>query len=367
MSFDNPSDSSKKIKVGIIGVGNCFAGLLQGIDFYKKNSEKEVIGLMHQKMSGYGLHDIEFVSAFDVAANKIGKTLNEAVYSEPNLVKWRELAPGGPVVCEAPVSDGIGIYVVNKILPLQNPTPEAELRPKIIEEIKKTGTEILINYLPVGSQKATEFWAGVALETGCAFINCIPVFIASYPEWEKKFKEKNIPIIGDDIKGQVGATIVHRVLAKLCNDRGTKIKKTYQLNVGGNTDFLNMKEQERLMSKKVSKTEAVVSQIDEGLPAENVYVGPSDFIPFLGNTKLCFIRIEGNMFADIPYNIELRLEVDDKANSAGVVIDCVRCAKIALDKRQGGYIDVSSYYMKHPLFQVPDSEARKLVEKFIIN
>ncbi|MFA5133806.1 MAG: inositol-3-phosphate synthase [Patescibacteria group bacterium] len=357
---------NKKIKIGIIGVGNCFSGLIQGIEFYKNNPDKKVIGLMHQEMGGYSFSDLEFVSAFDVAANKIGKTLNEAVYSEPNLVRWRELPSGGPVVCEAPVSDGIGIYVANKVIPKENPTSESELRPKIIEEIKRTGTEILINYLPVGSQKATEFWADIALETGCAFINCIPVFIASNPEWEKRFKEKNIPIIGDDIKGQVGATIVHRVLSRLCNDRGTKIKKTYQLNVGGNTDFLNMKEQERLISKKVSKTEAVISQVDEKIPAENVYVGPSDFIPFLGNTKLCFIRIEGNMFADIPFNIELRLEVDDKANSAGVVIDCVRCAKIALERRIGGYIDVSSYYMKHPLVQVPDSEAKKKVDGFIL-
>ena len=221
--------------------------------------------------------------------------------------------------------------------------------------------------MPVGSQKATEFWAEVALETGCAFINCIPAFIASKPEWEARFKEKNIPIIGDDIKGQVGATIVHRVLAKLCNDRGTKIKRTYQLNVGGNTDFLNMKEQKRLISKKISKTESVTSQIDEEIAADDIYVGPSDFIPFLGNTKLCFIRIEGNMFADIPYNLELRLDVDDKANSAGIVIDCVRCAKIALNRRVGGYIDVSSYFMKHPLVQVPDSEAKQKVESFINN
>lgn len=354
------------IKAGIIGVGNCFSGLAQGIEFYKNNPDKKVIGLMHQEMGGYNFRDIEFVSAFDVAANKIGKTLNEAIYAEPNKVNWIKLSVGGPIVMESPVSDGIGIYVANKVIPKDNPASEAELRPKIIEEIRRTGTEILVNYLPVGSQKATEFWADIALETGCAFINCIPVFIASNPEWEKKFREKNIPVVGDDIKGQVGATIVHRVLARLCNDRGAKIKKTYQLNIGGNTDFLNMKEQGRLLSKKISKTESVVSQVDEGIPAENIYVGPSDFIPFLGNTKLCFIRIEGNMFADVPFNLELRLEVDDKANSAGVVIDCIRCAKIALDRKAGGYIDVSSYFMKHPLEQVPDSEAKNKVEKFIL-
>lgn len=355
----------KKIKVGIIGVGNCFAGLVQGIEFYKKNPGRKVIGLMHESMGGYKFDDIEFVAAYDVGANKVGRPLNEAVYAEPNLVRWLELPPGGPLVVEAPVLDGVGIYVENKIKPLDNPTPIEILRPKIMEEIKKSGAEILVNYLPVGSQRATEFWADAALECGCAFVNCIPAFIASNPEWEAKFRQKNVPIVGDDIKGQVGATIVHRVLSKLCSDRGTKIDKTYQLNVGGNTDFLNMKEQERLMSKKISKTEAVISQVDEKIPAENVYVGPSDFIPFLGNTKLCFIRIEGKMFAEVPYNIELRLEVDDKANSAGVVIDCIRCAKIALDKKLGGYQDVSSYFMKHPLVQIPDSEAMKKVEEFI--
>ncbi|MFC1612283.1 inositol-3-phosphate synthase [Patescibacteria group bacterium] len=363
--FGDQSTQKQKIKVGVIGVGNCFAGLVQGIEFYKQHPEKQVIGLMHQEMAGYKFDDIEFVSAFDVGANKIGKTLNEAVYAVPNLVNWTKLEPGGPRVVESPVLDGVGLYVGNKIQPLDNPTPIENLRPIIIEEIRRTETEVLINYLPVGSQRATEFWAEVALETGCAFVNCIPSFIASDLSWEQKFKEKNVPIIGDDIKGQVGATIVHRVLSKLCNDRGTKIQKTYQLNVGGNTDFLNMKEQNRLISKKISKTESVTSQIDEEIAAENIYVGPSDFIPFLGNTKLCFIRIEGNMFADIPYNIELRLDVDDKANSAGVVIDCIRCAKIALDRKIGGYMDVSSYYMKHPLHQVSDSEAKQKVEKFV--
>lgn len=356
-----------KIKVGIIGVGNCFSGLLQGIEYYKKNTDKEVVGLMHYEMGGYSFKDIEFVAAFDVAQSKVGKALNEAIYAEPNLVRWVDLPLGGPIVHESPVLDGIGVFVEHKIKPIVNPTPVEILRPKIIEEIKRSGTEILINYLPVGSQKAAEFWADVALETGCALINCMPVFIASNVDWEKKFKEKNVPIIGDDIKGQIGATIVHRVLAKLCNDRGTKIKNTYQLNVGGNTDFLNMKEHTRLISKKISKTEAVTSQIDREMKADNIHVGPSDFIPFLGNTKLCFIRIEGNMFADVPYNLELRLDVDDKANSAGVVIDCVRCAKIALDRKLGGYIDVSSYFMKHPLIQLSDSEAKGRVERFINN
>ncbi|MDD5589662.1 MAG: inositol-3-phosphate synthase, partial [Candidatus Portnoybacteria bacterium] len=325
-----------KIRVGIIGVGNCFAGLIQGIEFYRKNPKKEPIGLMHQKLGPYRLFDLDFVSAFDVGAAKIGKDLDKAVFAEPNLVRWTELVPSKTKVYEAPILDGIGIYVANKIKPLKNPTPPEKLRQPILDELKRTKTEILINYLPVGSQKATEFWAEIALEAQCAFVNCIPVFIASNESWSKKFAARRLPIIGDDIKGQIGATIVHRVLAKLCDDRGTRIEKTYQLNVGGNTDFLNMKEQERLISKKISKTRSVLSQISKEIKADNIYVGPSDFIPFLGNTKLAFIRLEGRMFAEIPYSVELRLDVDDKANSGGLVIDAVRSAKLALDRKMGG-------------------------------
>ncbi|MFH0969210.1 MAG: inositol-3-phosphate synthase [Patescibacteria group bacterium] len=356
---------AKKIRVGIIGVGNCFAGLIQGIEFYKRNPKKKIIGLMNQKVGPYGLSDIEFASAFDVGANKIGKTLDKAVYASPNLVNWLELPASQTIVMESPVLDGIGIYVQNKIRPLKNPTKPQKLKKIILKELKKTKTEVLINYLPVGSQKATEFWASAALEAGCAFINCIPVFIASDKSWGRKFSQKKLPLIGDDIKGQIGATIVHRVLTKLCDDRGTKIERTYQLNVGGNTDFLNMKEQERLKSKKISKTKSVQSQLKEELKADDIYVGPSDFIPFLGNNKLAFIRIEGRMFADIPYSLELRLSVDDKANSGGIVIDAIRCAKLALDRKTGGYIPVSSYFMKHPLKQYSDSEAKKIVEDFI--
>jgi myo-inositol-1-phosphate synthase len=358
---------SKKIKVGIIGVGNCFAGLIQGIEYYSRRKNKEVIGLMHKKIGQYGIFDIDFVSAFDVGANKIGQTLDKAVYASPNLVRWVKLPRIKTVVRESPIFDGIGIYVENRIKPLKNPSPVEKLEKEIEQEIKKTKTEILINYLPVGTQKATEFWAKMALKTGCAFINCMPVFIASDKKWVKKFNQANVPIIGDDIKGQVGATIVHRVLARICNDRGTQIDRTYQLNVGGNTDFLNMKEQERLKSKKISKTESVISQIEKEIKADDIYVGPSDFIPFLGNKKLAFIRIEGRMFADIPYSIELRLDVDDKANSGGIVIDAIRCARVALDRKTGGYLEVSSYFMKHPLIQKTDSEAKEIVEKFISN
>ena len=355
----------KPIRVGIIGVGNCFAGLIQGIEFYRQNPTKKVIGLMHRKIGPYNFNDLDFVCAFDVGANKIGRTLDKAVYAEPNLVNWVKLTPSRTRVREAPILDGVGIYVLNKIKPLKKPTASEKLREKIIKEVKNTGTEILVNYLPVGSQKATEFWAQVALQTNCAFINCIPVFIASDANWVKQFEKANVPIIGDDIKGQIGATIVHRVLARLCDERGAIISKTYQLNVGGNTDFLNMKEVERLKSKKISKTQAVMSQIKKDLSADQVYIGPSAFIPFLGNTKLAFIRVEGKMFAEIPYSLELRLEVDDKANSAGIVIDAIRLGKLALDRKIGGYLEVSSYLMKHPLYQKTDDQARQIVEDFI--
>lgn len=356
---------SKSVRVGVIGVGNCFAGLAQGIEYYKQHPKAQLVGLMHQRIGPYKFSDLEFVSVFDVGANKIGKPLNEAVFNAPNLVRWTKLPASKTVVKEAPVLDGVGIYVLNKIRPLKNPTTPTKLKKHILEELQRTKTEVLINYLPVGSQRATEFWAQIALEAKCAFINCIPVFIASDKKWSLRFARAKLPVIGDDIKGQIGATIVHRVLAKLCDDRGAKIEKTYQINVGGNTDFLNLKEQARLKSKKISKTKAVQSQLKEEIPAENIYVGPSDFIPFLGNTKLAFIRIEGKMFADIPYSLELRLEVDDKANSAGVAIDAIRCAKLALDRRIGGYLDVSAYFMKHPLRQFSDTEAKIIVGNFI--
>ncbi|NCO80386.1 inositol-3-phosphate synthase [bacterium] len=369
---------SKKIKVGVIGVGNCFAGLIQGIEYYKRRKRLQpthhppasrapkIIGLMHQKIGPYNFDDIEFSSAFDVGKNKVGKGLDRAVFASPNLVNWLKLLKSKTIVKEAPVLDGIGIFVENKINPVKNSTSIEKLEKEVEKEIKKTGTEILVNYLPVGSKIATEFWARLALKTKCAFINCIPVFIASNRKWGEKFERARIPIIGDDIKSQIGATIVHRVLARLCRDRGATIDRTYQINVGGNTDFLNMKEQERLESKKISKTEAVTSQLDEKIKPENIYIGPSDFIPFLGNKKLAFIRIEGKMFADIPFSLELRLDVDDKANSAGIVIDAIRLAKLALDRKIGGpLISASAYLMKHPPTQFTDEKAREMVEEFI--
>jgi len=355
-----------KIRVGVIGVGNCFSGLVQGIEYYKQNPDKRVVGLMHEEMGGYGWDDLEFVSAFDVAKNKIGLPLNKAMYKYPNMVDWiKDMPKSSTVVREAPVLDGVGIYVQNRVQPVKN-RPMGVLRKEIEKEIEDTKASVLINYLPVGSQKATEFWAEMALRTGCAFVNCMPVFIASDKKWERKFRKEKSPVVGDDIKSQVGSTIVHRTLAKLCEDRGTKLETTYQINVGGNSDFLNMKEQERLESKKISKTESVQSQLRKRLPDDNIYVGPSDFIPFLSNTKLAFIRLEGRMWADIPFNMEIRLEVDDKANSAGVAIDAIRAVQIAKDRGIGGaLISASSYLMKHPPVQFSDSEARLAFEGFI--
>ena len=331
----------EKIKVALVGLGNCFSGLIQGIEYYRKNPSQQVIGIIHDKLRDYSIHDIDFVAGFDVGENKVGKSVNEAIYELPNMVNWipkDEMPKTDGKVYESPALDGVGIWVENKVKPIQSNKTEAEIEEDIKKVIKETGVEIIVSYLPVGSEKATQFWANICLETNTAFVNCMPAFIASDKEWAQKFKDKNIPIIGDDIKGQVGATIVHRTLARLCDERGTKIEKTYQINVGGNTDFLNMKEQERLVSKRISKTESVQSQLTERLDDEQIYVGPSDFIPFLGNTKLMFMRIEGRQWANIPYNMEVRLEVDDKANSAGIVIDAIRLAKIALDRGLGGPI-----------------------------
>ncbi|MCA9813253.1 MAG: inositol-3-phosphate synthase [Nitrosarchaeum sp.] len=358
-----------RIKVGLVGVGNCFSGLIQGIEYYRQNPSQQVIGIIHDRLAGYGIHDIDFVCGFDVGENKVGKLLNEAIYEYPNMVNWIDkasLPKTDAKVYESPVLDGVGLWVENRVKPIKSTKTNEQIAEEIKQVIKDTGAEIIVSYLPVGSDKVTEFWAQICLDTHTAFVNCIPSFIASDETWAKKFQDKNIPCIGDDIKGQVGATIVHRTLAKLCNDRGTKIEKTYQINVGGNTDFLNMKEQERLVSKKISKTESVQSQLDERLDDDQIYVGPSDFIPFLGNTKLMFMRIEGRQWANIPYNMEVRLEVDDKANSAGIVIDAIRLAKIALDRKIGGPIKpASAYLMKHPIEQTSDVAAKIACEKFV--
>lgn len=360
---------SGRIKVGLVGIGNCFSGLIQGIEYYRQNPEQEVIGIIHDKLAGYGIHDIDFVCGFDVGENKVGKTINEAIYEYPNMVNWipkDKMPKTDAKVYESPLLDGVGLWVENRVNPIKSSKSDQELAEEAKKIIKESGAEIIVSYLPVGSDNVTQFWAQICLDTNTAFVNCIPSFIASDESWTKKFADKNIPVIGDDIKGQVGATIVHRTLAKLCNDRGTKIEKTYQINVGGNTDFLNMKEQDRLVSKKISKTESVQSQLDTRLDDDQIYVGPSDFIPFLGNTKLMFMRIEGRQWANIPYNMEVRLEVDDKANSAGIVIDALRLAKIALDRGIGGPIkSASAYLMKHPIEQMSDVAAKSACEKFV--
>ena len=356
-----------KIRTAIVGVGNCFAGLYQGIEYYKK-MDTERIGLMHENIGPYSWKDIEFVLAYDVSKNKVGKPLHEAVYAKPNYVKIVDSMPeNGVIVQEAPVLDGVGKWVKDMFEPMENTAPIEVLREKIINEIKQNNIDVLINYLPVGSQKAVEFWADVALESGTAFVNCMPIFIASNPEWENKFREKNIPIIGDDIKSQVGATIIHRVLAKLFEDRGAILDRSYQLNFGGNTDFLNMLERERLKSKKISKTESVKSQLKKHpIKDENIHIGPSDYVPFMKNNKVAYIRLEGRMWADVPFNIELRLDVDDKPNSAGVAVDAIRLAKLAKDRNIGGaLLGPSAYLMKHPPVQYPDPEAKQMTEEFI--
>jgi myo-inositol-1-phosphate synthase len=355
-----------KIRAGIVGVGNCASGIIQGIELCKRGS-KDATSLGNTKIGQYRIEDIDFVTAFDVGANKVGKPLSKAIYLGPNMVRWTDSVSGcDAIVKESPILDGVGLYVDDKIRPIKSKRPISKIREEVLEDLRSTNTQLLVNYLPVGSQKATEFWAEVALEARVGFVNCIPVFIASNGDWAKRFSRAKVPIIGDDVKGVVGATIVHRTLARLCSDRSVRVDRTYQINVGGNTDFLNMKEQQRLESKRISKTEAVQSMLNHRLPSERIYVGPSDFIPYLGNTKLAFIRIEGTMFPGIPFNMEMRLEVDDKANSAGVVVDAIRYCKIALDRKVGGpLIEASAWLMKHPPVSIVDEEAMEKVAGWV--
>ncbi|OYT40762.1 MAG: inositol-3-phosphate synthase [Candidatus Altiarchaeales archaeon ex4484_43] len=354
----------KEIRVAIVGIGNCASSLVQGASYYKdvNGNHPSVPGLMHNVVGGYKISDIKFVAAFDVDSKKIGKDLSEAIFTEPNCtIKFSDVTPLGVRVQKGPVLDGVAETTREKfsVDPKQKPVDVGDV-------LKKTRPDILINYLPVGSDDATRYYANECLEHGVAFINAIPVFIASNSEWSKKFEEKNLPIIGDDIKSQVGATILHRVLAKLFVDRGVKLDNTYQLNVGGNTDFLNMLERRRLKSKKISKTQAVQSQLPTKLPDEDIHIGPSDHVPWLKDKKLCFLRMQGRNFGDTPLNIELRLDVEDSPNSAGVMVDAIRCAKIALDRKIGGaLISPASYFMKSPPVQYPDSVARQMVEEFI--
>ncbi len=351
-----------KVRVAIIGVGNCASSLVQGVHFYHDAKEDEFVpGLMHVNLGGYHIRDIEFTAAFDIDVNKVGKDLAEAIYTPPNnTYRFADVPPLGVPVSRGMTHDGLGKYLSQIIHKAPGATSD------IVGLLKETKTDVVVNYLPVGSEMATKWYVEQVLDAGCAFVNCIPVFIAREKYWQGRFEERSLPMIGDDIKSQVGATITHRVLTKLFRDRGVKLERTYQLNFGGNTDFLNMLERERLESKKISKTNAVTSQLDYSLPPDDVHVGPSDYVPWLTDRKWCYIRMEGTTFGNVPLNLECKLEVWDSPNSAGVVIDTVRCAKIALDRGlKGTLVGPSAYFMKSPPIQYSDEEARQMVEEFI--
>ncbi|PJF35594.1 MAG: inositol-3-phosphate synthase [Candidatus Thermofonsia Clade 1 bacterium] len=353
---------SDKVRVAIVGVGNCASSLVQGVQYYRHVEPNSLVpGLMHIVLGGYHIRDIEFSAAFDVDIEKVGKDLSEAIFSgQNNTVKFSEVPPLGVRVARGHTLDGLGLYLSSKIR--QSPEPPAD----VVRILRETQTDVVVNYLPVGSEAATRFYAEAALEANCAFVNCIPVFIAREPEWQQRFAERGLPLIGDDIKSQVGATIVHRQLVNLFRERGVIVERTSQLNVGGNMDFYNMLERSRLESKKISKTNAVTSQLPYDLGEENVHVGPSDYVPWLGDRKWAHIRIEGRTFGDVPLTLELKLEVWDSPNSAGVVIDAVRCAKLGLDRGLRGTLEApSAYFMKSPPVQHPDDEAHALTEAFI--
>ncbi|MBE9513317.1 MAG: inositol-3-phosphate synthase [Chloroflexi bacterium] len=350
------------INVAIIGVGNCFSSLMQGVHYYKKAKETEFVpGLMHVNLGGYHISDINFVAAFDIDKNKVGKDLAEAIFTPPNnTFKFTDVPATGVKVQRGMTHDSLGKYLSQKIEKASGPTAD------IVRILKETQTHVVLNYLPVGSEEATKWYVEQVLTAGCGYINCIPVFIAREKYWQKRFEEKGLPVIGDDVKSQVGATIVHRVLTRLFRDRGVKLERTYQLNFGGNTDFLNMLERERLESKRISKTNAVTSQLDYQLNPDDIHVGPSDYVPWLLDRKFCHIKMEGRTFGDVPLNLELKLEVWDSPNSAGVVIDAIRCCKLALDcGLKGSLTAPSAYFMKSPPIQYTDDEARRMIEEFI--
>src|SRR5204863_10144354 len=354
---------NKRIRVAIIGVGNCASSLVQGVHYYRNAKPGDrVPGIMHVDLGGYHIRDVDFVAAIDVDRNKVGKDLADAIYQAPNnTYRFADVPRTGVKVSRGMTHDGIGKYLSEVVKKAPGATDD------IVAILRDREVDVVVSYLPVGSEEATKWYVEQTLEAGCAFINCIPVFIAREPYWQKRFAQKNLPIIGDDIKSQVGATITHRVLTRLFMDRGVRLDRTYQLNFGGNTDFLNMLERERLDSKKISKTNAVVSQLDYPMPAENVHVGPSDYVPWLSDRKWCYIRMEGTTFGNVPLNCEVKLEVWDSPNSAGVVIDAIRCAKLALDRGISGALNgPSSYFMKSPPVQFTDDEARIETEHFIM-
>jgi myo-inositol-1-phosphate synthase len=351
-----------KINVAIIGAGNCASSLVQGVHYYRKTKEGEFVpGLMHINLGGYHISNINFVAAFDIDKNKVGKDLAEAIFTPPNnTFKFCDVPNIGVKVTRGMTHDGLGKYLSQIITKSSGPTAN------IVGILKETKTDVVINFLPVGSEEATKWYIEQVLAAGCGLINCIPVFIAREPYWYKRFAEAGLPVIGDDIKSQVGATITHRVLTRLFRDRGVKLERTYQLNFGGNTDFYNMLERERLESKKISKTNAVTSQLDYEIEPDNIYIGPSDYVPWLADRKFCYIKMEGRTFGDVPLNLELKMEVWDSPNSAGVVIDAIRCCKLAMERGLTGTIVApSAYFMKSPPIQYSDDEARRRVESFI--
>ena len=360
----------RKINIAIVGVGNCASALIQGLHYYSNRKAEDAVGLMHWDIGGYKPGNITVTAAFDIDRRKVDKDVGEAIFSEPNCTTriCETVPPMGVRVRMGCILDGVSDHMKDvpsnrTFLPSDKEQPTVA---KVVNILKESGAEILLNYLPVGSEEATRFYAQCALEAGVAFINNIPVFIASDPQWARRFAEKGVPIIGDDIKSQVGATITHRVLTDLFRKRGVKIERTYQLNTGGNTDFLNMLNRHRLSSKKISKTEAVQAVMGKRLDSDNIHIGPSDYVPWQNDNKVCFIRMEGKLFGDVDMNIELRLSVEDSPNSAGVTIDAIRCAKLALDAGLGGVLEApSAYFCKHPLRQYTDDEAYALVETFI--
>jgi myo-inositol-1-phosphate synthase len=352
-----------KVRVAIIGVGNCASSFVQGVHYYADADAKESVpGLMHVDLGGYHIRDVEFSAAFDIDADKVGKDLSEAIFAgQNNTLQFDTKVPKLEVEVQRGMThDGLGKYLSEKIKKAPGPTAD------IVDILKETHTDVVVSYLPVGSEQATKWYVEQILEAGCGFVNCIPVFIAREEYWNKRFKKAKLPIVGDDIKSQVGATIVHRALARLMHDRGVRLLRTSQLNVGGNMDFYNMLERERLESKKISKTNAVTSVMGHVLPESDVHVGPSDYVPWLTDRKWAHIRLEGQAFGDVPLNMELKLEVWDSPNSAGIVIDAVRCCKLAMNNGLSGQLDgPSSYLMKSPMHQRPDSEARDMTEAFI--
>jgi len=351
-----------KVRVAIIGVGNCASSLVQGVHYYRSAAEDEFVpGLMHVNLGGYHVRDVEFTAAFDIDQNKVGKDLAEAIYIAPNnTYKFADVPSLGVRVHRGMTHDGLGLYQSQFVKKAPGQTDD------VVGILKETKTDVVVSYLPVGSEEATKWYVEQVLDAGCGFVNCIPVFIAREPYWQKRFADRGLPIIGDDIKSQVGATITHRVLTRLFRDRGVKLERTYQLNFGGNMDFYNMLERSRLESKKISKTNSVTSQIEYDLGSENVHVGPSDYVPWLTDRKWCYIRMEGRTFGDVPLNLELKLEVWDSPNSAGVVIDAVRCCKLALDRGlKGAVVGPSAYFMKSPPHQFTDADALRMVEEYI--